>query len=53
MNYMSINNSEYFRKIETNKYEIIKNYSERTNELGRLTITIDGVSKTIFIHMYM
>jgi hypothetical protein len=50
---LSINNSEYFRKIETNKYEIIKNFRERTSELGRLTITIDGLSKTIFVHMYM
>lgn len=50
---LSINNSEYFRKIETNKYEIIKNFREKTSELGRLTITIDGISKTIFVHMYM
>lgn len=50
---LQFNRDEYFLKIDTNKYEIIKNFRERTSELGRLTITIDGVSKTIFIHMYM
>lgn len=50
---LQLNRDEYFLKIDTNKYEIIKNFREKTSELGRLTITIDGVSKTIFVHMYM
>jgi len=50
---LTINNSEYFLKIDTNKYKIIKNFRENSSERGRLTITIDGVSKTIFIWMYM
>jgi hypothetical protein len=50
---LQLNRDEYFLKIDTNKYEIIKNFREKTSELGRLTITIDGVSKTIFIWMYM
>lgn len=50
---LTMNNSEYFLKIDTNKYEIIKNFRDNISELGRLTITIDGVSKTIFIWMYM
>ncbi|MFH5881822.1 hypothetical protein [Liberiplasma polymorphum] len=48
-----MNNREYFNKIETNKFEITNNFRENTHELGRLTITIDGLSKTIFIQMYM
>ena len=50
---LQLNRDEYFLKIDTNKYEIIKNFREKTSELGRLAITIDGVSKTIFIWMYM
>ena len=50
---LQLNNDEYFLKIDTNKYEIIKHFRDRISELGRLTITIDGLSKTIFIHMYM
>lgn len=50
---LQLNRDEYFLKIDTNKYEIIKNFREKTSELGRLTITIDGISKTIFVHMYM
>jgi hypothetical protein len=50
---LQLNRDEYFLKIDTNKYEIIKNFREKTSELGRLTITIDGVSKTIFVHIYM
>jgi hypothetical protein len=50
---LQLNRDEYFLKIDTNKYEIIKNFRENTSELGRLTLTIDGVSKTIFVHMYM
>lgn len=50
---LQLNRDEYFFKIDTNKYEIIKNFREKTSELGRLTITIDGISKTIFVHMYM
>ena len=50
---LTMNNSEYFLKMDTNKYEIIKNFRDNISELGRLTITIDGVSKTIFIWMYM
>lgn len=50
---LQLNRNEYFIKIDTNKYEIIKDFRERTYEQGRLTITIDGVSKTIFIQMYM
>ena len=50
---IQLNRDEYFLKIDTNKYEIIKHFRDRISELGRLTITIDGLSKTIFIHMYM
>jgi len=50
---LQLNRDEYFLKIDTNKYEIIKNFREKTSELGRLTITIDGISKTIFVWMYM
>ena len=50
---LQLNRDEYFLKIDTNKYEIIKNFREKTSELGRLTITIDGISKTIFVQMYM
>ncbi|MFO7968711.1 MAG: hypothetical protein R6U15_01185 [Candidatus Izemoplasmatales bacterium] len=50
---LQLNRSEYFTKIDTNKYEIIKDFRDRTYELGRLTVTIDGISKTIFVHMYM
>jgi hypothetical protein len=50
---LQLNRDEYFLKIDTNKYEIIKNFREKTSELGRLTITIDGVSKTIFVWMHM
>lgn len=50
---LQLNRDEYFLKIDTNKYEIIKNFREKTSKLGRLTITIDGVSKTIFVQMYM
>lgn len=50
---LQLNISKYFTKIDTNKYEIIKDFRDRTYELGRLTVTIDGVSKTIFVHMYM
>lgn len=50
---LQLNRNEYFIKIDTNKYEIIKNFREKTSVLGRLTITIDGVSKTIFVQMYM
>lgn len=48
-----MNNSEYFEKIDTNKYEIIKVFRDRTSELGRLIITIDNMPKTMFIQMYM
>ena len=50
---LQLNRNEYFIKIDTNKYEIIKDFRDKTYEQGRLTITIDGVSKTIFIQMYM
>jgi len=50
---LQLNRDEYFLKIDTNKYEIIKDFRDKTYEQGRLTITIDGVSKTIFIQMYM
>ncbi len=50
---LQLNRNEYFLKIDTNKYEVIKNFRDKTSELGRLTITIDGVSKTIFVWMYM
>lgn len=50
---LQLNRDEYFLKIDTNKYEIIKDFRERTYELGRLTVTIDGISKTIFVQMYM
>jgi hypothetical protein len=50
---LQLNRNEYFLKIDTNKYEIIKDFRDKTYEQGRLTITIDGVSKTIFIQMYM
>lgn len=50
---LQLNRSEYFIKIDTNKYEIIKDFRDRTYELGRLTVIIDGISKTIFVHMYM
>jgi len=50
---IQLNRDEYFLKIDTNKYEIIKDFRDKTYEQGRLTITIDGVSKTIFIQMYM
>lgn len=50
---LQLNRDEYFLKIDTNKYEIIKKFREKTSELGRLTITIDGISKTIFVQMYM
>lgn len=50
---LQLNRDEYFLKIDTNKYEIIKDFRDRTYELGRLTVTIDGISKTIFVQMYM
>jgi hypothetical protein len=50
---LQLNRNEYFIKIDTNKYEIIKDFRDKTYEQGRLSITIDGVSKTIFIQMYM
>lgn len=50
---LQFNRDEYFIKIDTNKYEIIKDFRDRTYELGLLTVTIDGVSKSIFIRMYM
>lgn len=50
---LQLNRDEYFLKIDTNKYQIIKNFREKTSELGRLTVTIDGISKTIFVHMNM
>lgn len=49
----TINRPEYFLKKASNQYEIIHNFRDKTSELGRLTITIDGVSKTILVHMYM
>lgn len=50
---LQLNRDEYFLRIGTNKYEIIKDFRDRTYELGRLTVTIDGISKTIFVQMYM
>lgn len=48
-----LNNNEYFLKLDTNTYKIINNFREKISEFGRLTITMNGVSKTIFVHMYM
>lgn len=49
----TINKDEYFLHIATNKYEIVRKFRDKTSELGRLTLTIDGLSKTIFVYMYM
>lgn len=49
----TINRPEYFLKKASNQYEIIHDFRDKTSELGRITITIGGVSKTIFVHMHM
>ncbi len=50
---LHLNRDEYFLKLDENKYEIIKRFRDNISELAFLTITIDGVSKTVFVHMYM
>lgn len=47
-----INKQEYFNKIDTNKYEIIKSFS-KSSVLGKLIITIDNMPKTMYVYMYM
>ncbi len=42
-----------YLKNNENKYEIIKRFRDNISELAFLTITIDGVSKTVFVDMYM
>lgn len=48
-----MNNEEYFQKIGINEYKIIKAFREDIFEIGRLTFTIDGLSKTIIVKMDM
>lgn len=50
---LTFNRDEYFLQLAPNKYEIVQKFRDKTSELGRLTLTIDGVSKTIFVHLYM
>lgn len=50
---LTLNNDEYFKKINETTYEIIKGFRKNIEEFGRLTITIDNIPKTIYIHLYM